>query len=275
MGVVRIHLGLVFALLIPLAVWGEESKVEDPWRTFHLATVQVQGVTLRYERLLSPKLEDIRQALSDFVKEERRIFAQADTLRAKPEEIVDQVNKIVGLTPTEKQKDHQREILSTFLGKGIRLAEPGHEMAVYLVTVKSTKDYLRKGGSLPDFSYDKAKDEATYNFRIHWRSSRGGRWRKGEITIPVPGEQPVQKFSNTLGMLRRNQSGSIGLALHELIEVTMLSYRLKPRDPYFRWFSDGFANAVVIHVLKGSFGEDAAAEFAGGYDISKYHCCPR
>lgn len=269
MGARKIHVGLVFAVLVSPVAWGAENKTEDPWRTFDLATVEVAGVTVRYEKSLAGDLADLRRMLSDFLKQEAKNFAQVDALRAKPDKIIGQVNTILGFSPTDRQKAEQRNILSNFLRVQLRLANPGHKTTIYLVTQKSIKDYLRRGGSLPGFSYDKAKDEANYNFFVdmHDTGDKGER----HIALPIPARETVKHLAGFFtGFGNMQSTVTVGLALHELIEVTMMGYRFKPRDPYFRWFSDGFANAVTILVLKQHLGEKMAAAFAKSYDISKY-----
>ena len=73
-----------------------------------------------------------------------------------------------------------------------------------------------------------------------------------------------------LSMLRRQAAATIGASLHEVAEVTMIGLRLKPVDPYYRWFSEGFANVVAIHILQQSVDPDVAAEFSAAYDVAPY-----
>lgn len=46
--------------------------------------------------------------------------------------------------------------------------------------------------------------------------------------------------------------------------------RVSPKDPYWRWFSDGFANAVTYEILRKHVSQEQAEQFAAGYDTSKY-----
>ena len=261
---------VVFTFLFPSYCLSDEGKAKDPWRAFDLTSVTVSGLTLRYEKSLESRIDSIRAKLSAFLKEESKSFAQVDLLRTKSDLIIERVNKIVGLSPNQKQKAEQRRIFSYFLDKSIRLATPGRKMTVYLVTTESTKDYLRKGGTLPGFSYDKAKDKAHYKFAIRYKSGDKKDRKDTYIVIPVMADRAEKQFSLSLTSLKRSRDGLTGLSLHELIEVTMLSFRLKPPDPYFRWFSDGFANAITIRVLGEFVGKQTSVRFANLYDISKY-----
>ena len=266
-----LRIGLGLTLLLWTAALAAEDKAEDPWESFGLRMTHVEGVTLRYEKKLSRKLRGVRKSLKGFLWQEAQTFAGVNSLMERADEIVDQVNKIAGHSPTAEQEEHQRSILTTFLGKNIWLVQPEHKVTVLLVTQEATKEYLRKGGSLPGFSYDKARDRARYNFEIRWRSGEDEGPRKGAIVIPVSADEPTEGLSTFLRMLSGLQSTGSGIALHEVAEFTLVNYRLKPGDPYFRWFSDGFGNAIAIHMLKSYLGATGpSSAFADSYSISAH-----
>ena len=261
-----IHKALILTLAIFLS-----GQTEPPWQDFDLEEIQVDGLTVHYEKSLSAEVEGIRQALSDFLKQGAKHFAQVDDLKSKSDEIIEQVNAIVGFSPTEEEATEQRKILSTFLAMQLfPLTRPEQKTTIYLLTMESTKDYLRKGGSLPGCTYDKEKDRAGYNLVLADSDSAGPKGER-KVVIPIPAENAANRFAGFLTMLAKEQYGTkVGVALHELVEITMLKYRLRPRDPYFRWFSDGFANAIAIHLLRANVSEQTAAEFAESYDTKKY-----
>jgi hypothetical protein len=62
---------------------------------------------------------------------------------------------------------------------------------------------------------------------------------------------------------------SVPVTIHELTEATLLR-RLRPKDPYFRWFSDGFANAITERLVRKYLGDAEAANFAAFYDTTRY-----
>ena len=266
-----IHKTLILTLAFCLASQASSGEAENPWQNFDLGKIQVNGVTVQYEKSLSPELAGLQQTLSDFLKQEAKNVAQLEDLKAKWDEIIEQVNRILGFSPTEEQKVNQRKLLSKFIAVQFRLAKPGQKTTIYLVTKKSTKDYLRKGGSLPGFTYDRTKDEADYTF-AYYRSSKDEQVSEEiEIVVPVGAEQAEKGFSIFLTeRIERQQSLMAGVALHELVEGTMLSHRLKPRDPYFRWFSDGFANGIAIHLLRTNVSKQEAAEYADTRNTKKY-----
>ncbi len=61
---------------------------------------------------------------------------------------------------------------------------------------------------------------------------------------------------------------AMNVAIHEVTEMTLVE-GMRPTDPYFRWFSDGFANAITCLLVEKYAGEEAAQEFAAAYDIGK------
>ncbi|MGB2823512.1 MAG: hypothetical protein WBF17_21210, partial [Phycisphaerae bacterium] len=263
-------LGVVVSCASPAA----GDRAPDPWGPFGLASTQMEGVTLRYERSLAPKMVAIRSSVSDFLKMEARDIAGIASLRERSDRAVERVNEIVGFSPSEKEQARQRAFLLGFLDtadKAMRLTRPGRKVTIYIVTRKTSKDYLRKGGKLPGFRYDKATDTATYEFSMGSKVPNGGRPGGVELAIPVTpdgAEEEVAMFLAAAGRMR--SSTSAGMALHELAEITILGHRLKPLDPYFRWFSDGFANAIAIHVLRDVVGGPVAAEFAEAFDVREY-----
>ena len=273
MSACRIFGGLVAVLWLAASALSAEVKPPDPWRDFDLAEVRVEGILLRYEKRLTPKMDGIRAAVADFAKKEAKHFAKAKELRDKSAKIIEQINAIVGLSPSAEQKAEQRKLFFGLLDAGavVRLTGPGRKSTLYLITRKSSKDYLRKGGKLPGFTYDKAKDQAEYRFHIGRTSRDKGAPKQVELVLPIDADKAGERISDILsGMSRTWGRAWVGLAVHELVESTILWYRLKPRDPYFRWFSDGFANAVAIHVLRSNVGEKAAVEFAEMYGIARH-----
>ncbi len=265
------HKALIVTLVLCLSAQASAGGEKDPWRAFELGEIKVDGVRLRYGKTLELDVDAIRKALSEFLKEQAEHGAEIDLLGQTSEQIVEQVNRIVGFSPSKKEKAEQHKMLSLFLGKAVPTISFGPGATIYLISKESTKDYLRKGGSLPGFTYNKAEDQANYKFAFN-RSSKDEKISEEiEIAVPVEADRAEKQFSTFLAMIGGLQvSMRSGLALHELVEITMLKYRLRPRDPYFRWFSDGFANAIVIHLLKNNVGEEVAADFAQDYDTKKY-----
>ena len=264
---------IVAALWLPASVLLAEEKPRDPWAPFDLVTVRVPGITLRYQKRLASKIGAIRATVADFAKKEAEGCAQAKAIRAKSAKILEQVNAIVGFSPSEKDKAGQREMLLMFLNtmEKSRLVRPGRKCTLYLIATNSLKDYLRKGGKLPGCTYNRATDRCRYEFK--WEASNYGTDapRDAELVLPLDSDAPGEEIRNMLGVVRGGRSAMTGGGiLHEVIEMTILTHKLDASDPRVRWFSDGFANAISLHVLRSHLGEKASARFAALWDVAEY-----
>jgi len=245
----------------------------DPLKAFDLATFDARGLTVRYEKSLGGELAAIKDTISAHQDAEAEQTKKLRAIGAKADELIDQVNQVIGLSPTKDQRESQQRIFGGFLKKigGDALFAPGGGRTVCLLTRKSIKEHMRKGGALPWFSYDAKEDSVTYNLQIE---PHGGMADVRELIIPVGEQAAAKDLSRVLavfGRVRRTDWVA-GLALHELTEISMMSHRFRtaPQDPYWRWFSEGFANAVAAYVLKKHVGAEESAAFAGSYETTPF-----
>jgi hypothetical protein len=143
------------------------------------------------------------------------------------------------------------------------------EPAFYLMRQPTIKDYMRKGGSLPDFSYDKETDMVTYRWKFFTTSEAAG--EKPEFTFPVASvetfESDVKKIFQAISLMQEMLATS--LTIHEIAETSIVR-RLKTGAPRIRWFADGFANVVTYEILRTHFGQSRAEELLKGYDSKQY-----
>jgi hypothetical protein len=234
------------------------------WEQLNLSSARIAGATIYYEKSLEEKLPVFQRLYKDYCNQ---INTQKKVLVG--EKITAEIYDIVG--PTEfdiaKQLKAMTEILSLLSVEN---------QTFYLFRKETAKDYLRKGGKLPYMTYDKETDMVTQYSGVvsQYKDSKititnyfSGD-NKLEIPIPIDGKQTFEKdVEKFLGILAR--SFSVGILLHEIIEPAILN-RWEPEDPYWRWFSDGFANAITIDILKKYTGAEAAEEFAKAYDVNEY-----
>jgi hypothetical protein len=125
---------------------------------------------------------------------------------------------------------------------------------------------LRTGASLPGFTYDSTEDAVTYSHNISFSAGT-------PVTVTVPVASAEQLSDELLGTLDRLRFGTAidpTLALHELVEGTMLVQMLRPTKPHFRWFTDGFANVIAIELSRRHIGEQDAVSYRDGFDIEPY-----
>jgi len=274
-------------LTVDLSFAEKSAAVSDPWKDFDLKEVKVEAGTIYIDSEYLSQEKEIIEAFKPFGQEELKGTSSLRPANIKTEEIIDSVNHVLGFTPDKQRIAKQRAILTTFhQATRITFAKPD-KLRFYVVGSERIKTYLRKGGLLPGFDYNAATDQGTWSVEAS---------RRGEIiTTPqtntlTPVVEPVLVFEAFPIIVGTNESPvqaikklaiqksldeaavlSLGAAVHELIETTMLWEILEPADSYFRWFSDGFANAVTIHVLDDVIDrKDLAAEFGKAFDTKAY-----
>ena len=127
----------------------------------------VEGATIYYEPCLEEKLEVLKKAYSDYrqrMAEHEKPQPSADPeLASKKIAIVNDICKIVG---DDEMKAKLISIADDFINSGSTVSLPltGSDNVIYLMLQSTTKDYLRSGGTLPNYSYDKEADMAEYKF---------------------------------------------------------------------------------------------------------------
>lgn len=177
--------------------------------------------------------------------------------RDRPDQIIARVNEILGFEPDEEQREEQRRIVEIF--SGARLSPE----VIYLFKESTLKDYLKRGGSVPGGSYDPVEGHAKIS--IDWSTKAP---RPTLIVLPVPDEATLAVATPVLQKVSGNMVDE-GMVLHELIELSMMR-RLRVDDPYYRWFSDGVANALAAQLLGELHGAQRAQDFLKAYDVEEY-----
>ncbi|MAE62375.1 MAG: hypothetical protein CMJ49_13595 [Planctomycetaceae bacterium] len=211
--------------------------------------------------MLEEHVATLREAYEQFRVDAAETIQSVQRLRDKSGEIVAEMNRIVGATPDEAELATQSDMLDRFLAKGERLLDTERITRVFLVTQTTIKDHLRAGGSLPGFTYSKATDTVSYHFSIQNQLAEDA-----EITVPVGDPDSIRTF---FPMLTRLTASACHVAFHEIAEYVIFS-RLRPSDPYFRWFSDGFANAIAGRLISKHMGAKAGRDFAAMHDVAPH-----
>ncbi len=231
----------------------------NAWEQLNLSSTSIAGATVYYEKSLEPKLPIFEREYKKFLAEKE----SAKTINTKKNQIIADINQILGISEPDTEKQDK---IWTILG-----AFSIEKKTFYLVKKSTTKDLLRAGGQLPDFTYDKASDTVTYNPEFK-TTSDDGPIKDFEFSFPIASDETFEKdvsriFQTLQGALGR---GPVSIMIHELVEVSLVVMRAKPTDPYWRWFSDGFANAITLDILKKYTGAEDAEEFAKAYDVNEY-----
>jgi hypothetical protein len=246
----------VLILVSTCRLFAAYQKVPDK---LNLSSTSIEAAKIYYEKSLEPKLLVFETRYKQFLAEKERF----KKIEAKKKQIIADINKILGITEPdiEKQNKALTGLLETFSFE---------KATFYIVLQETTKFFLPEGGRLPNFTYDKNDNTVTYNPEFK-TTNEDEPVKNFEFAFLVASEETFeenitlifQKLQQALG------SGRISIAIHEVVESSLLN-RARPTDPYWRWFNDGFANAITFEILKEHAGIEIADEFAKAYYISDY-----
>ncbi len=256
----RVGLTILLILLMHAVIWADVSG--SFIEALKLKSTRIEDAVVYYEPCLEEKLPFFKTAYSDFRGAEEKRVRQLDE---KKQAVFTEIENIVG--PAEDLEAAYEKIVTglTEMASSLFPAEP----AFYLIRQPTIKDYMRKGGSLPNFCYDKETDMVTYRWEF-FTTSEGAR-QKLEFTFPVASVETFEAdVNNVFRMISFMQETlATSLTIHEIAETSLVR-RLKTGAPRIRWFTDGFANVVTYEILRKHFGRSQAEELLKGYGIEQY-----
>ena len=252
----------VFCLVLIFGLCCKLYAAQDTnaWEKLNLGSTRLAGATVYYEKCFEPNLPFFETAY-------KRFLAEQDKVRIVPfkqEQIIAEINEILGTT------EPNAAIKVNFLEMMADSFFPPRP-TFYLVRRATTKDYLRSGGQLPNYEYDEAADVATYRFEIKL-TSENKPVEEVELSFPLGSEADFEReVSDIFSMFAKEciGTGMAGVAIHELVEM-ILFIQIKPRGVYWRWFTDGFANAIAYKILKKHAGAEIADRFIAACDVNDY-----
>jgi len=252
------YAGLATIAVYLLVVWccqAPGGEAPRGWEQLHLTETTIAGTKVYYESALEPNLPAFEQQLIKFAADREKLAA----ILPKRQEIIADINRILGATdPNIEGQD------KTFMQIAGLFSQM--KMTFYLVRQATIKDFLRAGGRLPNFSYDRASDTATYSPQIHVPAGEKPP-ADYDFCIPVAPNEDLGAYTSSIlgGLGNLVGSGIANVATHEVTELALFQ-RARPADPYWRWFTDGFANAITCVLIEKHIGKDVARRFADGYD---------
>lgn len=243
-----------FAFIINFLCMSFDADAQtDPnnWDKLNLSSKTIAGAKVYYEKSFEPNLPF-------FEKMYKQALAAKDkqkAVSAKKEQVLADINRILGIK--EPLSDLQEKAWKSFSG----LFPSAENMTFYLVKQSAIKNFLRSGGKLPNFTYDKADDSVYYNLKFP-DPNKGEPLKNIECTFPI---ESAEKFENNVENIFKVFHGESnkmfeGIIIHEITEMSMLAY-VKQTDPYWRWFSDGFSDAITYELLKKHFDSATAEEY--------------
>ncbi len=230
------------------------------WEQLDLSKTVIAGTTVYYEKCLEPNLPVFEKEFREFLAAKDRLA----TVLTKREEIIADINRILGAN--EPSTSRQREVFAKIATPLFSSLKP----TFYLARTSTIKAFLRAGGQLPDFSYDRQGDSILYSPRIRMMEGTGLPEDFG-VCVPIGADREFGRYvSAMLGIFQKFLgSGMVDAAIHEVTEMALVE-RVRPGDPYWRWFSDGFANAISYILIEKYLGREAADEFAAQNGVGKY-----
>jgi hypothetical protein len=248
----EILLFILALLLIPLAARADEPSIVTK---LSLRSTKSDSATLYYE---NDSAGDPKQALGAF-EELLADLQRQSTIGDRADALVEQVNALVGYAPTPEQKAEQRDLLSSFAKLTNFLPK-----TLCIVRRSTIKDLLDRGETLPNFTYDRAKKTVTMNVNFDSKHPQTMTY----FVMPLPPDTTLDQCVEQLRQMMIAGIPSTAIALHEVAELAIIQ-RLHPSTPYFRWFSDGFANTIAAKVLNDQVSPEAANDFLAMYDTGK------
>lgn len=240
-----------------------------PWTALGLEQTNFDSSSLYFEKSLAAKVKAVKTIYQQFSEEARACRKQAETLLTRADDLVSEANRLIGGTPPKEMQASWKNFVGNLAKTSVPLSKKGTRFALCLVTRSTIKDFLRKGGSLPDFSYDRAHDTVEYVAALKSLQATNAA-ELFTLVIPVTGLETVETDARETfnGLLHYSQLAA-GAALHELIEGTLIA-RLKPSVHHHRWFNEGMATALAIRLARQYVGETASQAFATNHCTEPY-----
>ncbi|MHC4394736.1 MAG: hypothetical protein ACYS1A_03705 [Planctomycetota bacterium] len=232
----------------------------NAWEQLNLGSAHISGAMVYYEKPFEPNLPFFEKAYKESLTEKDK----SNEILAKKDQIFADINHILGIT--EPDKKMQNDIMMALGGV---FSET--KLTFYLVKQTTIKDFLRRGGKLPNFTYDKTTDMVKYQMEFEM-TGESGPLKNKEITFPLGSEETFEEEVEQIFKILQEEIfgvGKFGTAIHEVIEMSLLK-RVKPSGPYWRWFSDGFAEAIAYEILNKHVSKKSAEAHVARHEVDKY-----
>jgi hypothetical protein len=261
---------LVFCAIFP--AWGSEPPDATLARNFELVGESIGPLHYFYERSLAGNSDKFRATFQALIGQDFEWRQVAEQWRTNAGRLLAEVDTVLSIATNSATFTNQ---LATFENtSSLRPAGSLSSNTVYILTVPSIKARLKSGATVPGFTYDRESGRANYQIQASFTynadtgrvQEEGGPARSPVIVLPVyaygTAPEEASNMARIVFLFDRR-----GVGLHEAIE-TGIEKKLRFHDPFHRWFSDGFANALAEYYLKPSAGSAAASAFAAGFNLS-------
>ncbi len=227
---------------------------------------EIDGATIWHEGCFTEKISEFESMFAEF--KQRYLNKDYETFRNNKAMFYQDIESVLGADV------QQWETYDKVHGKMVELIDTfdniyRQRQTVYLLLRSTIKDYLRNGGSLPNFAYDKATDEVEY--RMSFNSRTGGSGEPMEMSMPISSLEAFETdIMKVLSAMQETQKMiKIGLMFHEIVEPC-LAVQLGSSAPYLRWFREGMADVIALEIILKYMGGDAVEEFLTLRSTEKY-----
>jgi hypothetical protein len=245
-------IGLLAGLYIAIPLRAQTTR--PVWEVMDLPSVRGERVTIYYDKTLDG---DPQAAVASY---ERFVASRKSSpIEGREADILRDINAIVGIPASPELAKSQQTLLG--LIHGFRGMAPPTICFLKMSTIKS---YLEGGGQIPQYSYNAQEKRATFKFEASL-----GEQPASELVMPAGDSASLPEAVSQFERMIVEGVPTVPMTIHELTEAAILR-RLRPKDQYYRWFSDGFANAITERLVRKYLGDAEADRFAAAYDTAKY-----
>jgi hypothetical protein len=227
---------------------------KDLCKQFGLVHTEIHGSQMWYDPSFEGKLSEFKDIYCKFLQ----FIDKPEPPTLDPNQVLLRIGQILGTD--ESILEDLRPVLVGMLKKGF--GWDFHQATLFLLDQNKVQSFLREGGRLPGYTYDKATDTATavYKTKRKVLDSNAPLFPL-EWTLPIDPETRFEDEVKTIFEAMCDLNGMLpGVAIHEAAEAALV-LPIKPEDRYWRWFSDGVANVVAAQILDEMIGPEEANEF--------------
>ncbi len=270
----NIILSLLVMAVLPAYLYAVEVT-GDLVKDLGLKQATVEGATIFYDPRFEKQLPVFEKIYLDYRAKMKAGTGSGgaffETFIANKDAILKDIAGIVGGDPNDGLVTASGMEQINKLGYDLAMPLTGTGNKIYLVMQTSTKEYLRSGGKIPNMQYDKSSDTASYQFFFELGKDNSS---NQELLFPIASPGRIKEVAGSILFTLHDKFGSGGtemdyVMIHEIAEMTILR-RLKCNDPYIRWFSDGFANAITREMLRKYFTQKDVDSFLDTNSAAKY-----
>ncbi|MEM8738893.1 MAG: hypothetical protein AAGG38_10525 [Planctomycetota bacterium] len=249
-------------VLTTLAAAEPAAPPTPPPQTIPFETHATPRATFRLDPHLAPRKDELIGYWLDRLEQADQRARTLTRFAQLTDRWIDAINTTLGVPAPDGLVEQQTRLLRFFDRKISLVFAPAGALEITLVDYDRAYDHLRAGGTLPHINYDPDTRRATIkiNRQITKDSPPQDRQLR-QLTASIKPDQPLDQVGRhwfeLLGQVNQTQAF---IALHETLEYTItVGWAGRNRDPHWRWFSDGLANALTFDLLR-RHGFDAEAD---------------